>query len=1658
MKYSKHGYKRNSKDRNNPYNVIPSGNITMEGVDFPVMGTDNLGNQKLMMPGANYTFPGNEVFEVPLAQNGGDLPYLRVLPDHIYNSAHYDPHPLVNEIVISESALRDGKTLPHEMYHWMQRQRGELFENPYVQRHPAGPLVEEAIYNTYYNRRNYDLDRQTQIEFDRFPESRFVPNFTKNFIAENEMYYNPDTAEGEAKLFESIYQNFPNYVEHERQLLLNKLADNVEHLKKQTGGSTVDPYELFNNPSKLKSNNNLLFPEVSTKENPIHNDRNLGALIYYTPEEKDSDSGFFTSDLERMTPYLNKTYGEGNWKSIELPKHEYNPRYTELNDLVENHPSTIKYRDEIDKLRQKNSRLNKSLFKQIEDLQTKMTNSKDDEEFKRLDIEQKKLYSELEKQDQEYGQVRRDFNKNYYDSLETEYPDLHEAHTELQNDYFGNNTLNKYVSAKNIANKYFSDVKNLKSDGNIFVMQHGDSRIGPLTMAESYRDEGMRSPEIVDTFGEILLPESQGGWLSDGNSVVCYGGMCSGSEGFKRITEASGVTTHSQPGTWSGYQPIFGDALTEQFFNTNEEGIIDPRFQGGTYITHALNDGTVRSDTIGDSPRGTSNVTEGTADSAVIVNEEALQEAMANNLSVRRDEQSYERQYGAEIEEENQTRIPQGMLETVNVGPGGDAIEYYKERLPYYNTLSSDQRQHLNDVRLGKVPKSPIFRNIIGQGREGYGIGNNPTYMESVHDFAGAFPTLAGKNLLETLTIPQATLVEGIEAAKGNPYNFKNVLPTADKNLFSNQRFPSNTFLQDAPLGWQIAGDIGIDPAAIFGLGKLGQLGVRSLNTAARNRKLATTLSSTIDDALTTPTNYNTVSRPSSIFDGINPGFGQSDELVDDAYKAIGSIGEDKIYSTSQIGDLTVTNASKNLLTDMSNAANTGKFANNSFPQIGVASGKLNVPNKTQITKFDDALNTAFDYKGMEDGTNVALTRIIDSKGLGVENGKLTFKIAPHMEGSKEALKIQNYDDIIKKRNTTHFSFSHIQGNEYHGSHGAGDWRNKSTAVINNINDLKKHGELLNISPSDTYFYTKNNMFVGDQAIVLTRDKKLYDNITKNAPKTNIYYVGKNVTDDQFTEIVNSFHRTAGSSQDMDGLFHNYVGNELVAGRDIGRFKVSNKEHYLKDFSSDNPNTFSGGFAGHDPTHGSSLLSDLEKAANFKNLKYIGPELKYGVDPSGKLPNRQGTITDLSKVYNNPYLIGDYNPPGNIHHQSKLLNKYITYPEMKESPRSYKNWLKGNSFEELSNYPIEVQINEIEKLVSSGFDTKLLNTHKEWLALSNGFDTWTDMVAKSGYNTMKKYGGSLPKAQTGLQTLDLNYINPETKLPYDATPPVEKKSTVPLNIMLKQSMAESSLIPDAVSDAGAIGLTQVMPNTLKDYIEATGDKNIDLYNWKDAIKVQNWYMNDLYNASFIDKPNQSDKVRMAKTLAAYNWGRGHMYDLLTEQKEKGVDIYSDDMSWIKELPSETSEYLDKILFNTNEKFNKNINLHLNNLENKKYLDAYNYSSYDDKMDFRNKLYENYITLGHQHEEALKMADDQADVGINKQSYFGDKKYYTPKSLQTTEDSNSKKLGGPVLRKIKRIKQQLNKYKEGKEISYIAKKELINLGLIDNALTSNKSVR
>lgn len=44
---------------------IPSNQITMKGVPYPVLGEDNLGNQQMMYPGMDYVFPGQSVTEYP---------------------------------------------------------------------------------------------------------------------------------------------------------------------------------------------------------------------------------------------------------------------------------------------------------------------------------------------------------------------------------------------------------------------------------------------------------------------------------------------------------------------------------------------------------------------------------------------------------------------------------------------------------------------------------------------------------------------------------------------------------------------------------------------------------------------------------------------------------------------------------------------------------------------------------------------------------------------------------------------------------------------------------------------------------------------------------------------------------------------------------------------------------------------------------------------------------------------------------------------------------------------------------------------------------------------------------------------------------------------------------------------------------------------------------------------------------------------------------------------------------------------------------------------------------------------------------------------------------------------------------------------------------
>jgi len=68
------GYLDGSATANNPYNIIPGGNITMQGVSQPIMARPiqkgSLGEEMMMMPGQDYNFNADGVMEYPMARAG----------------------------------------------------------------------------------------------------------------------------------------------------------------------------------------------------------------------------------------------------------------------------------------------------------------------------------------------------------------------------------------------------------------------------------------------------------------------------------------------------------------------------------------------------------------------------------------------------------------------------------------------------------------------------------------------------------------------------------------------------------------------------------------------------------------------------------------------------------------------------------------------------------------------------------------------------------------------------------------------------------------------------------------------------------------------------------------------------------------------------------------------------------------------------------------------------------------------------------------------------------------------------------------------------------------------------------------------------------------------------------------------------------------------------------------------------------------------------------------------------------------------------------------------------------------------------------------------------------------------------------------------------
>ena len=131
---------------------------------------------------------------------------------------------------------------------------------------------------------------------------------------------------------------------------------------------------------------------------------------------------------------------------------------------------------------------------------------------------------------------------------------------------------------------------------------------------------------------------------------------------------------------------------------------------------------------------------------------------------------------------------------------------------------------------------------------------------------------------------------------------------------------------------------------------------------------------------------------------------------------------------------------------------------------------------------------------------------------------------------------------------------------------------------------------------------------------------------------------------------------------------------------------------------------------------------------------------------------------------------------------------------------------------------------------------------------------------------------------------------------------------------LKQRYAESAFNDKAKSKAGAQGAWQIMPITLKDYLGRGRGKSGDLNDPEYNRKVRDWVMGIIpRDLKEFWSDSDTDRAKLAKLYAAYNWGAGNLRSFLRKKQKAGVDISNPD-NWVDDLNPETRRYVKYLAF------------------------------------------------------------------------------------------------------------------------------------------------
>jgi hypothetical protein len=151
----------------------------------------------------------------------------------------------------------------------------------------------------------------------------------------------------------------------------------------------------------------------------------------------------------------------------------------------------------------------------------------------------------------------------------------------------------------------------------------------------------------------------------------------------------------------------------------------------------------------------------------------------------------------------------------------GERVDF--DNMPYFDSLSEQAKDLIFD-------KTPIGAAIRRKAQTKKGLAED----------ALAIPGQLFTGALDTASVPQSLMVEGIEAIRGNPYNFANSLPGS-----TSRRLPSQVWgFEDKP-GWDLGGslntaiDVLSDPVNLIGAGLVSKgLKIPNLITKVGSKNL----------------------------------------------------------------------------------------------------------------------------------------------------------------------------------------------------------------------------------------------------------------------------------------------------------------------------------------------------------------------------------------------------------------------------------------------------------------------------------------------------------------------------------------------------------------------------------------------------------------------------------------------------------------------------------------------------------------------------------------------------------------------------------------------------------------------------------------------------